>query len=93
MKTTALSIGYGGFETAFEVREGKITEKAKTNNTSAYMLVYIREGEKEEIMRELDINEIPKQLKDRFDEENEINQKLDKDFYSRDDCSNVYVIS
>ena len=34
------------------------------------MLVYVREGEREEIMREVAIEEIPQILKERFDEEN-----------------------
>ncbi len=49
-KSTAFSSGYGGFETIFEYKDSKIVEKSKINNASAYMLVYIREGEREKIM-------------------------------------------
>jgi hypothetical protein len=58
-KTTAFNIGYGGVETIFEVGNGKINEKPKSNCASAYMLVYIREGEIPEIMKELSNNDIP----------------------------------
>ena len=40
------------------------------------MLVYIRETDRDEIMRDIPIEEIPAYLKDRFDEENKLNQKL-----------------
>lgn len=41
------------------------------------MLVYIREGEREELMREVLIQDIPAHLKERFDEENYMKRKLD----------------
>lgn len=59
LKSTALSTGCGGFDSVFEYKDGKISEKIRTNNTSAYMLVYVREGEREEIMREVIIEDIP----------------------------------
>jgi len=59
VKSTALSIGSGGFETMFECKDGKIYEKQKSTNTSAYMLVYVRESERDEIMREIPLEEIP----------------------------------
>jgi len=37
------------------------------------MLIYVRESERDEIMREIKINEIPKHLTERFDFENEMN--------------------
>ena len=43
VKTTALSIGSGGFDSLFEHRDGAIYEKSRFNYTSAYMLVYIRD--------------------------------------------------
>lgn len=46
VKSTALSIGGGGFDSTFEHRDGQIFEKAKTNFTSAYMLVYIRDQDR-----------------------------------------------
>lgn len=43
------------------------------------MLVYVRDSDRDEVMKELQIQEIPPYLKERFDEENLFNQKLDKD--------------
>ena len=79
IKSTALSIGSGGFDTIFEHRDGAIYEKSKSNYTSAYMLVYIRDCDRREMLREIPINEIPPYLKTRFDEENKMNEKLDED--------------
>ena len=79
MKQTTLSIGSGGFESVFELKDGNIYEKPRSNNTSAYMLVYIKESDREEIMREIPMQEIPIHLKERFDQENKLNLKLDQD--------------
>ena len=79
VKQTALSIGGGGFDSVFDVKDGAIFEKPKTNFTSAYMLVYIRDCDREEIMREVPMDDIPRHLKTRFDEENMINHKLEDD--------------
>lgn len=46
-------------ETIFEVGCGRISEKQKYNYSSAYMLVYVREGESNEIMKELTTHDIP----------------------------------
>jgi hypothetical protein len=43
------------------------------------MLVYVREGERNSIMKEVTINDIPSHLTDRFDEENRFNSKLERD--------------
>jgi hypothetical protein len=43
------------------------------------MLVYIRDCDREEIMREVPMEDIPRHLKTRFDEENMINHKLEDD--------------
>lgn len=40
------------------------------------MLLYIRESDRQEIMRDIPIEEIPNHLKERFDEENRLNAKL-----------------
>jgi ubiquitin carboxyl-terminal hydrolase 7 len=93
LKSTALNTGYGGSDTYFEVRDGKAFEKQRTDNTSAYMLVYVRDGDREEIMREIAMDDIPFQLKERFDEENNINAKLEKDQGLLNDCGAVYVIT
>jgi len=63
----------------FEFKDGKIYEKGKANHTNAYMLVYVREEERSEMMKEIPIEEIPKHLKQRFDEENKVNEKLNFD--------------
>lgn len=55
LQSTALSIGSGGSESVFEYKDGCITERNRTNNTSAYMLVYIRDCDREEIMSEISI--------------------------------------
>ena len=79
-RSTAFNIGYGGFETSFEFKDGKVVEKVRGNkDSSAYMLVYIRDGDRDEIMRDIPIDEIPMNLKERFDEENAITERLDKD--------------
>jgi hypothetical protein len=70
LKQTALSIGGGGFESFFEYKDGLLYEKQRSNYTSAYMLVYIRDCDRERILSEVPINEIPPHLKVRFDEEN-----------------------
>ncbi len=57
------------------------------------MLVYIRDGDRDSIMREVAIEEIPQTLKERFDEENAINQKLEKDYALLEECGTVYIIS
>ena len=77
VKQTALSVGSGGSESVIEYKDGYIYEKERSNNISAYMLVYIREQDRDEIMREIPIGEIPQNLKERFDEENKLNHKLD----------------
>lgn len=43
----------------FEVKDGKISEKSKLNCASAYMLVYVREAEIPEIMKEVTVDDIP----------------------------------
>ncbi len=43
------------------------------------MLVYVRDADREQVLNEVLIEEIPQHLKVRFDEENKINQKLDED--------------
>lgn len=79
VKQTALSVGSGGLESTFEHQEGGIFEKSKINYASAYMLVYIRDCDRDEIMREVPMDDIPRHLKLRFDEENMINHKLEED--------------
>ena len=79
-RTTAFNIGYGGNETSFEYKDGKVVERIRANkDSSAYMLVYIRECDRDEIMKDIPIEEIPQNLKERFDEENNITDRLDKD--------------
>jgi ubiquitin carboxyl-terminal hydrolase 7 len=48
----ALSVGYGGPSTRFEYKDGRITECFFTNSSSAYMLVYVRDKERESIMQD-----------------------------------------
>ena len=43
------------------------------------MLVYVRESERQEIMSEISLADIPVHLKDRFDEENSNNDSLERD--------------
>ena len=59
VKQTALSIGGGGFESFFEYKDGLLYEKQRSNYTSAYMLVYIRDSDREDILDEVPISEIP----------------------------------
>lgn len=57
------------------------------------MLVYIRDCDREEIMREVPIQEIPPHLKSRFDEENYINQKLEEDQAYNSECGTVFIVT
>jgi hypothetical protein len=43
-------IGHGGTNTKFEVREGRVTESVEESNIHAYLLVYVREGERADIL-------------------------------------------
>lgn len=43
------------------------------------MLVYVRDAEREEVMKEIPIEEVPKHLKTTYDQENEFNYKLERD--------------
>jgi ubiquitin carboxyl-terminal hydrolase 7 len=79
LKSTALTRGYGGFETKFEFKDGKVIETKQMTHISAYMLVYVREGDRDIVMSEIGMQEIPNHLKERFDEENQTNAKLQKD--------------
>ena len=76
-QSTALSIGGGGQYSNFEIKNGYIYERSRTSDTSAYMLVYVRDSDRQKIMKEVTVEEIPQHLKLRFDDENKINQKLD----------------
>jgi hypothetical protein len=44
-------------------------------------------------MNDIPIEEIPANLKIRFDEENKLNNKLDTDQVLLEDCGNVYIVS
>jgi hypothetical protein len=57
------------------------------------MLVYIRESDRDVIMKDIQINEIPVHLKERFDEENDSNNKLERERERKDECGTVYVVS
>eukprot|EP00347_Sterkiella_histriomuscorum_P012213 403369461 len=93
LKSNSLSTGNGGFESTFEHKNGQIYEKQKINNTSAYMLVYIRDSDRDEIMRDIPVDEIPPHLKERFDQENQLNAKLEKDLTLLEDQGHVMITS
>jgi hypothetical protein len=57
------------------------------------MLVYVRDADRQRIMSEVSVDEIPKHLKLRFDEENKMNQKLDEDQIYLSECYSVYMVS
>ena len=57
------------------------------------MLVYIRDCDREVIMRDLAQEEVPRHLKERFDEENSFNHKLEKDQSLVSECGNAYIIT
>jgi hypothetical protein len=57
------------------------------------MLVYIIESDRDVIMKDIQINEIPVHLKERFDEENDSNNKLERERERKDECGTVYVVS
>lgn len=93
LNSSALSIGGGGFDSVFDHKDGQICEKMRSNYTSAYMLVYIRESDREEILREVPVHEIPAKLKERFEEENQINRKLNNDSIYLADCGQVHLVT
>ncbi len=81
-RSTAFSIGCGGSETFFEYKDGRVSERLRGNkDSSAYMLIYIREQDRENIMRSINVDEIPQILKERFDEENNVTERLNRDQY------------
>jgi hypothetical protein len=57
------------------------------------MLVYIREQDRDEIMREVTIEDIPLQIKGKFDEENKLNQKLEQDQSLLEECGDVFLVT
>jgi hypothetical protein len=57
------------------------------------MLVYVRDAERHRIMSEVSVDEIPKHLKLRFDEENKMNQKLYEDQIYLSECYSVHMVS
>lgn len=95
LRSTALAIGSGGPASFFEYNKfnGSIFERERPTNTSGYMLVYVREADRPEIMREIEIEDIPRQLKVKFDEENKLNDQIDEDFKDHEDCSTAYITS
>lgn len=95
LRSTALSIGSGGPSSYFEYNkdEGAIYERERSTNTSAYMLVYVRDADRHEIMREIETEDIPRQLKDKFDEENQLSEQIDGDFRDQEDCGTAYITS
>jgi hypothetical protein len=93
VKSTALCIGSGGFDTIFEHKDGSIYEKQRSNYTSAYMLVYIRDEERAEIMRDIYMQDIPAHLKTLFDEENQINSKLEDDLVFIKESGTVHLVT
>ena len=44
-------------------------------------------------MRDIPVTDIPPHLKERFDEENRLNHKLDLDQNLLDECGNVFLVS
>jgi hypothetical protein len=57
------------------------------------MLVYIRESERDEIMRDIMMKDIPLHLKERFDEENDTNRRLEKEEARNNECSSIYIVT
>ena len=57
------------------------------------MLVYIREGEQADIMKEIELESIPKNLQERFNEENEVTLKLDKELSRSGNYGKIYLVS
>lgn len=57
------------------------------------MLVYIRDCDRQDILNEVPINEIPQHLKLRFDEENLINERLEEDQSLLEDSLTVNIVS
>jgi|LauGreDrversion4_2_1035121.scaffolds.fasta_scaffold73527_3 hypothetical protein len=57
------------------------------------MLVYVRDSDRQKVLKDVGIEEIPPHLKAWFDEENSINQKLDQDLVYVQECGSVYLVS
>lgn len=58
-KTNAFRVGYGGEDSKFDFKDLILSEKKKFTETCAYMLIYIRDSDRDEIMNEVHIDEIP----------------------------------
>lgn len=61
--------------------KGALYEKLEENNTNAYMLIYVRESEREKIMSDslsLD-QQIPKQLQEYFRQEEQVKTLINED--------------
>lgn len=65
----------------FQEAKGAMYEKLEENNTNAYMLIYVRESERDKIMSDsLSLDEqIPKQLQEYFRKEEQIKSKINDD--------------
>ena len=56
-------------------------EMRRAFSAQAYMLIFIREDEKEDILKEPAVQDIPHSIKDMFNEENEVLEKMKKEIY------------
>jgi len=93
IKDNILKLGYGGAEVEFEYEKGKVFARPRNNMQNAYMLVYMRDQERSQILKEIDPAEIPPHLKDMFDEENLCQEKLTQLDSNDRDCRSVFLIS
>jgi hypothetical protein len=57
------------------------------------MLVYIRESERDEILKDIRMKDIPLHLKERFDEENDTNRRLEKEEARNNECFSIFIVT
>ena len=70
-----------------------IYESRRSFNTQAYMLVYIRAGMREKILRAPKLSEVPKDVSDFFDGENGVVDDMQRELDVHNECGVVYLIS
>ena len=75
------------------VPQANIYETRKPSNTQAYMLVYIREEEKDKILRQPQLEDLPSHITDFFNKENKVLEEMHHELKIEEECGSVFLIS
>ena len=81
-----------------EQEKDKITpvnlfEQLNPCNTQAYMLVYIRQDQRDEILLQDEEIKIPENIKSKFDSEAELQNEMQNELEVHVDCGSVMLLS